>query len=342
MSASSLQDALDLMTGRWRSQILHAGVKLGLFDAIGATTQTSDQLAESLALNPSNTYRLLRALSSIGLLEERPDRSFSVTATGSLFASDHPNSLRSSCLWEEGETMYRAWRHLPAIVKEGGADGIVREFGRPAFDLIATEPEVGQIFNDAMTGYSSRETSEVIAALQGFDITSLSSICDIGGGFGHLLCSILKTYAHLTGTILEMPAVLENPATLLADSFGVSDRMTYQAGDMFNCVPQADAYLLKHILHDWDDEACRTSLKNAHAASASGARVLIAEYIVPGPGISDFSKMFDIHMMSVLTGRERTESEFAELLSESGWAFCKTWSQPASSMAVVEGVKLDV
>lgn len=339
MAPSDLEHALDLMTGRWRSQILHAGVKLGLFDAIGSTTQTADHLAETLALDPSNTYRLLRALASIGLMEERSERSFSVSATGALFASDHPSSLRSSCLWEEGETMYRAWRHLPAIVKEGGVDGMVREFGLPAFELIASEPEVGRIFNDAMTGYSSRETGEVIAALQHFDLKAITSICDIGGGFGHLLCSILQATDHLTGTILEMPASLENPDALLASSFGVSDRMTYQAGDMFDQVPRADAYLLKHILHDWDDQACCTILKNAHAASAPGARVLIAEYIVPGLGVSDFSKMFDIHMMSVLTGRERTESEFSELLESSGWTFCKTWTQPASSMAVVEGVR---
>ena len=339
MASSDLQHALDLMTGRWRSQILHAGVKLGVFDAIGSSTHRADQLAETLALDPTNTYRLLRALASIGLLEERPDRSFCVSSVGSLFASDHPGSLRSSCLWEEGETMYRAWRHLPAIVKEGGDDGIVREFGRPLFDLIATDAEVGQIFNDAMTGYSNRETGEVITALQHFDFKAITSICDIGGGFGHLLCSILKATEHLKGTILEMPALLENPDALLASSFGVSDRMTYQAGDMFAQVPRADAYLLKHILHDWDDQACCTILKNAHAASAPGAHVLIAEYIVPGLGVSDFSKMFDIHMMSVLTGRERTESEFAELLAASGWTFCKTWTQPASSMAVVEGVR---
>lgn len=102
--------------------------------------------------------------------------------------------------------MYRAWRHLPAIVKEGGVDGMVREFGRPAFELIASEPEVGRIFNDAMTGYSSRETGEVIAALQNFELKAITSICDIGGGFGHLLCSILQATDHLTGTILEMPA----------------------------------------------------------------------------------------------------------------------------------------
>ena len=96
------------MTGRWRSQILHAGVKLGMFDAIGSTTQTADHLAETLELDPCNTYRLLRALASIGLMKERPDRNFCVSSAGALFASDHPGSLSSSCLWEEGETMYRA------------------------------------------------------------------------------------------------------------------------------------------------------------------------------------------------------------------------------------------
>ena len=101
MASSDLQHALDLMTGRWRSQILHAGVKLGVFDAIGSSTHRANQLAETLALDPTNTYRLLRALASIGLLEEETDRSICVSSSGALFASDPPGTLRSSCLWEE-------------------------------------------------------------------------------------------------------------------------------------------------------------------------------------------------------------------------------------------------
>ena len=338
MPNQDVLQALDLMTGRWRTQILHAGVKLGILDTIENEPIHADQVAKTLGLDPINTYRLLRALGTIGVLREGINHSFEITSIGSLFATNHPNSLRSSCLWEEGSTMYRAWTHLPEIVKEGGDDGIIREFGKPAFDLIATNPDIGRLFNEAMTSYSSRETGEVLDALSSFDSSGISTICDIGGGFGHLLCSILQDLPQASGIILEIAATLQDKKLLLADQFGVANRVNYHAGDMFKQVPKADAYILKHILHDWDDKACQTILDNARSASSVGAQVLIAEYVVPKPETKDFSKIFDIHMMSVLTGRERTENEFIELLSSSGWTFKKTWYQNNSSMAVVEGI----
>ena len=126
-------------------------------------------------------------LGIIELLKEESDHSFTITGTGALFASAHPNSLRSSCLWEEGGTISRARTHLHEIVKDGGVDGIFREFGRPAFELMASKPDEGHVFNEAMKGYSSRETAEDLKALSECDASCISTLCDIGRGFGHLL-----------------------------------------------------------------------------------------------------------------------------------------------------------
>ena len=305
---------------------------------MAGTSRTAEQVASALSLNPANTYRLMRGLASIGVLNELPDRVFSLTDTGELFRGDHPNTMRGACLWEEGVTMYSAWKHLPEIVAEGGDDGIKREFGMPVFELISSNPEVGQLFNDAMTSYSARETEQLMNALADLDTSGIQRVCDIGGGQGYLLCRFLERHPHLSGLVFELASTLAQPETLLAESFGLADRCRYEAGNMFEGVPSADAYFLKHILHDWDDAECVQILTNARLASAPGATVLIAEYVVPGPDVPDFSKLFDVHMMSVLTGRERTEAEFVSLLDQSGWRYRKTWRQPEGSLAVVEGV----
>ena len=336
---NSVETALDLMTGRWRSQILHAGVKLNIVDQLGNQQLSASAIADALALDAGNTYRLMRALASIGIMHETADQEFSLTDAGELFLSAHPNSMRGVCLWEEGVDMYSAWKHLPEIVRDGADDGFKREFGCAVFDKITSDLVLGTLFNDAMTSYSQRETQQVLAALSEFDTSALKSLVDIGGGLGHLLCHFLREHPALTGTVFELAATLNEPGKLLADALAVGDRCQYQAGNMFENVPAADAYLLKHILHDWNDTECVQILSNANQAAASGGRILIAEYIVPGPEESDFSKLFDIHMMAVLTGSERTEREFASLLEKSGWTHAKTWRQPQGSLAVVEGVK---
>jgi hypothetical protein len=331
--------ALDLVAGRWRSQILHAGVQLGIIDALDNGRRTADDVAGALSLHPPNTYRLMRALGSIGVLKEDEHRGFQLTTVGDCFCRDNPESLRDMCLWEEGQLLYSVWKHLPAIVREGGPDGFRREFDAPLFEYVVNQPGEAALFNDAMTSYSKSETAMVLAALDGVDLTGVSEICDIAGGQGHLLCHLLEAHAHLTGMVVELPTTLEQPGLLWANRMGLTDRFSYVAGNMFEELPAADAYLTKHILHDWNDAECVQILQNAHRASANNARVFIAEYIVPGPGQSDFSKLFDIHMMVALTGREREEEEFIDLLEASGWKHVKTWRHPTTTMAVIEGVK---
>ncbi len=160
-----------------------------------------------------------------------------------------------------------------------------------------------------------------------------------GGGHGHLLCSLLAKHPHLRGTVYELPSVLEHRDLLWAEKLNVAGRCEYVAGDMFTEVPAADAYLLKHILHDWNDADSERILSNIHKAAAPNARVFVAEYVVPGPDTPHFAKLFDIHMMCATGGQERTEEEYADLFERAGWTYRATWYPPSRLMGVVEATK---
>jgi len=337
---SSQEKVLDLIFGRWRSQILYAGVKLGIFDAVRTGSKKAAQLANELNLDPALTYRLLRALGSLELLREDKDRTFSLTETGELLRSDHPQTLRGVTLLEEGPEHYALWKHLPAMVCDGKQNAFVREFGCMAFDHAVQDAGYAEVFDNAMSSYSSAQAEWVLDALRTYDFSKITHLCDVGGGHGYMLCRLLANYPHLQGAVLERMEVIADSAPLWASKLGVSDRCRYLAGDMFKFAPSADAYMMKLILHDWNDDECVRILQNQHEAASPGGRVFIVEHVIPGPETSHFAKLFDIHMMCWGTGRERTQEEYAALLEKAGWKYVATWFPPSHAMGVVEGAKL--
>ena len=331
---------MDLIFGRWRSQVLYTGVSLGVFDAFEEGPASAPEVATKLGLDAALSYRLMRALASLELLTEDEERRFAPTAAGALLHSDHPQTLRGITLLEEGPHHYSLWKHLPAMVREGEQNAFVREFGRMAFEHAVEDPEYAVVFNDAMSSYSGSQTAWALDALEGVDFSSIRHVCDVGGGQGHLLCSLVAAHPHLTGTVFDLPSVVENPDVLWADRMGVGDRCQYVGGDMFASVPAADAYTMKMILHDWNDEECVAILRNLAAASQPGARLFVVEHIIPGPGESHFAKLFDVHMMCWGTGRERTAEEYAALLEQAGWRYDGTRHPNEGLMGVVEGTRL--
>jgi hypothetical protein len=330
---------LDLIFGRWRSQTLYAGVKLGIFDALSRGPTSASAIAESLNLDPTMCYRLLRGLGSLGLLKEDDSRNFSLTPTGDLLRSGHPQSLRGVTLLEEGSEHYALWKHLPDMVRDGRQNAFLREFGRMAFDHAALDGAYGEVFNQAMSSYSGAQTDWFLEALKNYDFSSVSHVCDVGGGHGHTLCSLLAAHPHLRGTVLDLPSVVENQSLLWAQNMGVADRCAYVGGDMFNGVPRADVYMMKMILHDWNDAECVQILSNMRQSASPNGRVFIVEHIIPGPETPHFSKLFDLHMMCWGTGRERTEAEYAALLEQAGWKHSQAWYPASRMMGAVEGVK---
>jgi hypothetical protein len=242
-------------------------------------------------------------------------------------------------LLEEGPEHYAAWKHLSDLITEGQQNAPLREFGQPMFEYAAQHPSYGAVFNEAMSSYSSMDNALVLEALAPSDFSGISHLCDVGGGHGSTLCRLLVKYPHIKGTVLERPSVIDNTALLWADKLGVGDRCTYVPGDMFQEVPSADAYLVKRVIHDWNDDECRQILATMHRAAPQQGRVWIIEQVVPGPDTPHFSKLFDIHMLIMLTGRERTLEEYTALLEGAGWRYRQTWYPASKLLGVVEGVK---
>jgi O-methyltransferase. len=336
---SDYEKTLDIIFGRWRSQILYAGVKLGVFDCVTSVPKNASDIAKELILDYTLAYRLLRALGSLGLLREGVNHDFSITAQGEFLRKDHPQTLRGIALLEEGHEHYAVWKHLPDMIKDGKQNAFLREYGQKIFEFSNSNPSYREVFDEAMSSYSSIQTTWVSEALDGYDFSNVNYVCDVGGGQGHLLCSLLVKYPHLKGTVLELDSTIKNKEHLWANKMGVEDKCTYIVGDMFNEVPTADVYIMKMILHDWSDDECIKILSNMYSASPKDGTVLIAEHLVPGPEKPHFSKLFDIHMMCAASGKERTAEEYAELLTRAGWKHSNTFPSRSGLMGVVEGNK---
>lgn len=336
---SDYEKVVDTILGRWKSQILYTGVKLGIFDSIGTSPKHTSDISQELGLDSTLSYRLLRALASIGFLNEKEGQRFSITPMGELVRKDHLQTLRGVILLEEGPEHYAIWKHLAEMIKDGKQDGFMREFGLRIFAYISQNAAYRDVFNYAMSSYSATHTKLVLEALKGYDFSKIESLCDIGGGHGHLICNILREHSQLQGSVLELESTIKDKELLWADRMGMADRCRYLAGDMFKEVPHSDAYIMKMILHDWNDEECVKILSNIQKASTPSGHVLIVEHVVPGPETPHFSKLFDIHMMCALTGRERTEKEYAALLERAGLRYIQTHYPPSRTIGVVEGTK---
>ncbi len=328
----------ELIAGHWRSQTLYAGVALGVFDHLDAGgAKDAETLAAELAVHAGLLYRLLRALASLGLLAEDASRRFAITETGALLRSDHPLSLRDRALLNAGTEHYLIWRHLKDMIRDGRQNGFVREFGVKAFEYARQNDRYRRAFDRGMTSISALQSAWALEALRDYDFAGIRTICDVGGGQGHLLCHLLKAHPHLVGVVLDLPAVVGRQDELMAAKMGLKHRCAYVAGDMFEAVPSADAYTLKMILHDWNDDECVTILSNIRRAALRNARVFVVEHIVPGPETPHLAKLLDLHMMCWGAGRERTEEEYAGLFSAAGWHFAGAWYPSNRFMGVIEG-----
>ena len=273
----------DLIFGRWRSQILHAGAALGVFDQLSDKSTSATTVAEAINADPAMLYRLMRALGSIGLLIENDENEFRLTEAGALLREDHPHSLRATALLEEGREHYAIWKHLVDMVRDGRQNGFVREFDTKGFDYARANPSYGLIFNKAMSSMSSLTTDWTISALASESFSGVHEVCDIGGGHGHLGCALLKAYPQFQMTVFDLPQVVAETEYLWAPKLGLTERCRYVGGDMFTEVPPADAYFMKAILHDWNDAECKQILTNARQSIVGSGRLFVVDFVVPGP-----------------------------------------------------------
>lgn len=304
----------------FRGLTVHAGIELGIIDLIGEDVKATGEIASRLDLPYEYARRLLRALAVYGVLESVGKDEYAITSVGERFLSEHPESLREYILYFYNPKRFAAIRHLPTIVADGGPTGYEMEFGKSLFELFEEDPDFSEQFNGMLDLASLGETEQDLTALETVDFSRFATICDIGGGYGELLCRLLERHPHLEGAVLELPNVLAEDDRLWAPKIGVADRCDYVEGDMFEAVPRADAYILNQILHDWSDEECHRILTNVCEAAGNAGQLFIRERIVSEDGSEPTKIDMDMWMMMELGGRERTRAEFATLLGRAGWA----------------------
>lgn len=335
----TIEEASRLIHQLQSGQLLYTSVELGIVELLDDDPIAASEVAAELDLHADNTYRLLRALDHYGVLEEREDRQFTLTPVGELFQTEHPDSLREVLLFDRSPEWILPMLHLTDIVREGGPDGFVREFGSDIFEYAEANPGYGEVLNAYMSFISVDQADRILDALEPRGFSQFSDVCDVGGGHGNLLCHVLAAHPHLEGTVLELPGVIAEEDQLWAPKLGVDDRCTYVAGDMFEAVPAADAYFLKFILHDWDDEDCVRILSTIHDAAPPDGRLFVVEEVVPGPGVPHDSKRLDVAMMVHTGGRERTEAEYAALLGRADWELVETWEPEEGEFSVLEAAR---
>lgn len=322
-----------MITGYWTSQAIYAAAKFGIADLLAEGPKSVEELANATGTKPELLFRLLRALASAGIFAEEGEKQFRMTPLAEPLRSDVEGSQRSLALMM-GEAQYQAWGNL-ADTLQTGDNAYEKVHGKPIFDHLAEQPDKARIFDDAMTGIHGREAGAVLDA---YDFSGINVLADIGGGAGRNLIAILQKYPAMKGILFDLPHVIER-ARPNVEAAGVSDRCQLVSGDFFKAIPEdADAHLMRHIIHDWDDAKSLTILKNCHAALSSGKKMLVIESVIP-PGNNPFmAKFLDLTMMLIPGGKERTEKEYRELYEDAG--FDLTQIVPTSmEVSVVEGIR---
>lgn len=322
---------MDLIWGYRVTQALSVAARLGIADLLASGPMTADELAAACEGNPGTLVRLLRALTTIDVVHEDDDGRFAITPLGSLLGEHHPQSLRALALMQGAPHLRAAWGELHAAIVSGET-AFERVHGMPLFDYLAAHPETGALFNRAMTALSRSDVGAVLAAV---DLGDAHRVVDVGGGQGYLLRGVLERYPEARGILFDLPHVVAGARELRGTT--EADRCEFVGGDMFDAVPAGgDVYLLKLILHDWDDAACLRLLRNVRSAIVSAGRLLVIDQVLRPSNVPDRGKWMDLQMLVMAGGRERTEEELRELFAQAG--FTLTRVVPSGRTFVVEGV----
>ncbi len=308
----------DLIMGFRITQMLHVAAKLNLADHLAATPQSAEQLATAAGADPASLRRLMRALTSIGIFSET-DGSYDLTPVGQLLRRDVTGSLKGLAVLYGEEWLWSAYGRMLHSVQTGQA-AFAHVHEMPFYEFLDTHPEPAMQFQAAMSAYSHLEATAIADA---YNFADSGTVVDVGGGDGTLLAVLLKAYPSLHGVLFDQPAVVAAAERVFADA-GVTARARWVGGDFFSELPAGgDVYLLKSVVHNWPEPDAQRILQCCRRAMAPGARLLLAERIVPPHDKPSEAKLFDINMLVVVGGRERTQTEYRQLLEVSGFALVR-------------------
>jgi hypothetical protein len=330
--AAAMQLLFRLGTGYMASAALQVALKLEIADRFSSDPMPVSDLARAAGVDEDALYRVLRALASLGLFEEPAPRMFALTFAGGMLRKG-PGSFHDMGLWITSPFHFRVYAEMMHAVTTGkpAAEKVV---GMPVFEYLAGNKQLSEIFNNAMTGLSAGVAP---AALEAYDFSGIDLLVDVAGGHGMVLSTILRHYPAMRGVLFDLPHVIAGSGPVI-EAAGVKDRCTTSSGDFFKEVPPGgDAYIMKHIIHDWDDSQAAAILRNIRReldGRPNGKVILLESVLQPGSQ-PDLGKLIDLEMLMMPGGRERTEAEFAALFASAGFELVRV-VPTRSPLSVVE------
>jgi len=306
---------LQIISGFWISRAVYVIAKLGIPDLLESGPKTAAELASATNTHAPSLFRILRALVSVGVLSSDENGRFAQTPLSETLVTDEPGSLRWFAVSELGQEHYPAWGNLMHSVKTGEI-AFDNFFGVDIWKYFQQNPDDAAVFNNSMTSVTAH-TNEAITSL--YDFSQFGTIVDVGGGHGGLITSILEKNPEVKGVLFDAAEVIEGARPKI-EAAGLSDRLETVAGDFFKSVPEGgDAYVMKWIIHDWDDEKSNTILKNIRTQMQPNSKLILVDCVVPETDEPHFSKFIDLNMLVMTGGKERTEKEFAQILEAAGF-----------------------
>jgi hypothetical protein len=324
---------LRLVSGYQVSQAIHVAATLGLADLLKDGPRRSDELAAATGTHPQALYRLLRALASVGVFREEPDRRFALTPLGDGLRADAPAPVGPWAAFIGRPYHWQAWAHLLHSVRTG-ENAFRYVHGEDVWAYRARHPEEGAIFDAAMTGLSRRQTTALLAA---YDFGRFGTVVDVGGGQGALVAAILARHPAMRGVVFDQPHVIAGADPVLRAA-GVAERCQVVGGSFFEAIPDGgDAYILKSIIHDWADKEATAILRSCRRAIGSDGTLLVVDRVVEPPNEGRLTKFMDLNMLVGAGGQERTRDEFADLFATAGFRLVGV-TPTGSNVSVVEGI----
>ena len=316
-----------MVTATWLTQCIRVAAELGIADLVKNGPKRVDDLAAETSSHAGALHRVLRALASVGIFSET-DAGFSQTPMSELLVTA-PSSMRAWARMGGAPWCWEMRGDLLETVKTG-QDFISRVKKMPPFEYLASMPEDFLLFNQAMSSFSA---GEIGAVLDAYDFSGIRNLMDVGGGYGSLLAAVVAKYPSMNGVLYDLADVVKH-----ADFGAAAPRCKSIGGSFFESIPTgSDAVMMKHIIHDWNDEKALAILKNTHRALPSGGKLLVLDFVIGPANEPDPAKMLDIEMLLV-GGQERSEEEFRSLFNEAGFELVRI-VRTQSPLCIVEGLK---
>ncbi|MFC2156532.1 methyltransferase [Acidobacteriota bacterium] len=322
---------MKFIVGRWISKPIYVAAELRIADMLAEGPKSIEELALLSQSHASSLFRVMRALASVGIFSEREDKRFELTPMAEYLRT---GAMRSIALMFNSDWSDKAWSCFLKSVKTGGT-AFETAHGMPVSNWLEDNPRAADVFNEANAIKAAGSHRAIVDV---YDFSGINTLTDVGGGVGALMAEILAANPSMKGIVAEIPSVIQK-ANEMIQARGIEDRCQAIECDFFkNIPPGSDAYLMSNILHDWPDEQCQIILANCYKAMRTESKLLVVEMIVPPGNSPSIAKLLDLEMLVMTGGRERTETEYANLFESSGFKLSRI-IPTNENICIIEGIK---